>query len=561
MPKVSDAQKNLMGSHEWQEVQAKPELRHDDSDLSTQGIEPLRRLAISEIQPRDLYQNVVSRAESSNREYSLSSMESVSRSSNVYIYPLDLQPSSDMERILDQLFKAIVSDDMPLFRRILGDEKFSTNIFYIVFQRMKGIVYSPLEYAIHYKRFDMLELMLTSRHCTEEVFSYQVQREQVCHTILDYAIQCDQGKACELILRAPCFKSEHYLSEAHVSCMHYAIFYHAFNALDALLSYRDLNAVRQILARPCDKELRTPIMSFLIQYDEYARKSEACQNHSERIFHKMCTSSHRPTDFLQVQDAAQSSILHYLFEEKRSQLFQIIMHLPEFNERLLDISDENQDTPLILAMDDSEIGKRLLSLPNIESAVFLCRNIKGHTALHRAVSRNKLELVRLYMTPGVLKNLPEEIALIPDHEGRSILHTAIMNRHIDMIKILLTSRFQKDLLAFNNNSGQTPLMYAKDLMLKGSPKCNAEALQKKESAIEKAQEAIVRLEAEKLSTPVPVGHQERDILQSAISAKKAMIRLHQAQLKSLGAENLAYKKVMADIVLLIEAYEEASEKN
>ena len=90
--------------------------------------------------------------------------------------------------------------------------------------------YSPLELAIEYEYFDILDLILNSEECTEEVVAYRKKRgldKLTDDSILCYAIKSKSKQACQVILKGPHFKLDHFSSNP--SYFYTALICHAYD--------------------------------------------------------------------------------------------------------------------------------------------------------------------------------------------------------------------------------------------------------------------------------------------------------------------------------------------
>jgi len=79
-------------------------------------------------------------------------------------------------------------------------------------------------------------------------------------------------------------------------------------------------------------------------------------------------------------------------------------------------------------------------------------NSIGNTALHNAVLKNKLEIVKLLLAQDKIE------VNIPNNEGKTPLYYAVLENKLEIVELLL--KHQKIDVNLKNNIGKTPLYYA-----------------------------------------------------------------------------------------------------
>ena len=145
---------------------------------------------------------------SEEREASLNSSREALSLSAVSSAPMD---SMNLEQ---RFLEAIILEDIDEVNRLLEDANLTTQTLITTFTTRENPnePYTPLELAIKLEKFDILEVLLHAHQCTKEVFVHLTPRGyKFFHTLLFSAIVFKKVKACELILKAPQFKSEYLL--------------------------------------------------------------------------------------------------------------------------------------------------------------------------------------------------------------------------------------------------------------------------------------------------------------------------------------------------------------
>ena len=411
-----------------------------------------------------------------------------------YIAPEGHEISLESKRIVDQILEGILNDEIEQVKEALSDRHFSKEIFLIGLQRFKGIELSLLEQAVYRERFEILYLLLCSSYCTEDVLSHQMNKRYDTTTLLSYAIEIKQAKACELIMNAPCFRAHHYLETQPLLRLEFdcPVSDKTFHIMNTLLSYKNAGAVKQALEMK-NKQGMTPLISVLAALGDVAsRVYQEDNNQFEyclKLFYKMCNLSERPENFLTAQDDSQISVLNYAVDTDLLEVMEALLKLDEFNESLLYISDDQNKNIFFHAMHSELIGKRLLSLPSIDSRVFFeVSSNNGYTLLHQAVSLTQEELVKLYLTPGAIKNFPEAAIYVPDREGKSILHKAIEKQSLTIVELLLSSPYKDQLLLQQDANGRSPIAYLEYLLTNGIGFYSKASLEQEYSAIKKLEQ-------------------------------------------------------------------------
>ena len=417
---------------------------------------------IHELSSQSVVQSWIDNSSPSNQDATLISQYQ-------YIAPAGQEISVESKRIVDQMLEGILNDEIDQVREALSDRHFSEEIFLIGLERFKGIEFSLLEQAVRRERFEILNLLLCSSYCTEDVLSHQMNKRYDTTTLFSYAIQLKQAKACELIMNAPCFRAHHYLETQPLLRLERGatVCDEILHTMNTLLSYRNADALKLALEMK-NKEGMTPLMSLLVTLKVKYRADQEAKNQFEyclNLFYKMCALSARPDNFLTAQDESQVSVLSYAVDTNNLDIMTTLICLPEFEANLLEISDADNRNILFHAMRFELIGKTLLSLKSIDSKAFLqVDTCYGYTPLHEAVLLGENELVQLYLTPGAIENFPESAIYLPDRKGKSILHTAIQKQSLTMVELLLSSPYKDQLLLRQDDDGRTPIDYLKYLM-------------------------------------------------------------------------------------------------
>ena len=418
-----------------------------------------------------------------------------------YIAPAGQEISVESKRIVDQILEGILNDEIDQVREALSDRHFSEEIFLIGLQRFKGIEFSLLEQAVRRERFEILDLLLCSSYCTEDVLSHQMNKRYDTSTLLSYAIELNQAKACELIMNAPCFRAHHYLETKPLLRLKlgHSVSDEILHIMNTLLSYRNADAVKQALEMK-NEEGMTPLISVLVELTDFARVDQEGKRRFENLlnlFYKMCGLSEHPENFLTAQDDSQTFVLGYAVNTGLLEVMEALFQLDEFNETLLYIPDHQNKNIFFHAMCSELIGKRLLSIPSIESRVFFeVSSDYGYTPLHVAVSLKEEGLVKLYLKPGAVENFPEAAIYVPDRKGRSILHTAIQTESLTMVELLLSSPYKDQLLLLKDEDERTPIDYLKYLMTHQEGAFSEDSRVRQLSMIARLEKELAKLEKE-----------------------------------------------------------------
>ena len=374
---------------------------------------------------------------------------------------------SDFE---ERFFEAISTGDLILTQSYL-ENKYITSQTLLKVCIFEGKSCTPLELAIQYGHLDILNLLLCSEKCTEEVVGCRVDKDKDI-SILNYALNLNQAEAFRLILKGPQFKSEHFLFksfsdsqafEGHSYCSQ-ALDSRAYDIFQVCIDELGPEALKETLLTKenigdsCLFQLTSIIEYPLIESPSTILKLKDCLLQIYRI---LCSCKQD----LEAQQAQAFILKSVIFDKLDFELLEKILALDEFHRSVLGILDDSGLFILLRSMKNEAIGKRLLSLQEIPQDVFLQVSLDGLTSLHQAIKWGQQELVKMYLSPeSVIKNFPKEAVFIPDALGNSILHSAIENKDIPMIDILLSSNYGRQLLKMINQNGQTSGDYLDALM-------------------------------------------------------------------------------------------------
>ena len=492
--------------------------------------------------------------------------------------------SSSVNPMVLKFAQAIAVNDIEAVRSLLGDGnltseilmtslEFENDAYYMPFMRgipqhLEGKLgefgpskkpnehYTPLELAIEFGNFDILELILNSDQCTEQVLSHSMY--DYCghfYTLLGYAIRLKSQKACELILNAPQYKpgrggkvfwNKDSWNEVPYSSFHFAISEHAFDIFDLLLNKeRNLENLKEGL-------FNFSVMGYIFVSSLSIDQLKYC------TFKIWEACSRYPEE--EVREAKRS-LLSLIVSKGNLQFLKEFLELAGEEQSILMLSKSDQRVsldesyhlrifPLWGAMGEEDMGEMLLSLSKIPQEIFYQRADNGSTCFHHAVYANQPKLVAMYVSRGGgLENFTEEAALLADKHGQSVLHMAIQCQFIDIIKILLASEFKGKLLLSLNAKNQTPLEYAENLRDEGDGNFSREAYMKLQRKITKRKEELQSLK-ETASQLFHLSYRKLEIEKEMI-LKESVLNYAEKELASFDEQALAFKEKMESIASLI----------
>ena len=116
--------------------------------------------------------------------------------------------------IEERFFEAIKKGELFTVQSYLQNEHITPQTL-LKASIFEGKSYTPLELAIQYEHLDILNLLLCSEKCTEEIVGCRVDKDKDV-SILNYALNLKKAEACRLILKCPKFKPEHFYSNPSV---------------------------------------------------------------------------------------------------------------------------------------------------------------------------------------------------------------------------------------------------------------------------------------------------------------------------------------------------------
>ena len=465
----------------------------------------------------------------------------------------------------ERFFEAISTGDLILTQSYL-ENKYITSQTLLKVCIFEGKSYTPLELAIQYGHLDILNLLLCSEKCTEEVVGCRIDKDKDI-SILNYALNLNQAEACRLILKGPQFKHEHFLFkpfceskefEEHSYCS-LALDSGAYDILQVFIDELAPEALKEALldkeniSESCLFQLTSIIEYPLIDSPSTILKLKDCLLQIYRI---LCCCKQD----LEAQQAQAYILRSVIFDYRDFEFLNRILSLDEFHVSVLSVQIEKSCSILWRIMDKEKIGKRILSLPEISPDLFLQVDLGyGRTPLHQAVKSRQQELVKMYLSPeSVIKNFPKEAVFISDALGNSILHSAIENKDIPMIDILLSSNYGKQLLKMSNTDGQTPRDYLDALMSFKIGEYSTQGYESRKSKIERLESKCAELSSEinnmeqTYSTDVLDWNKHYAFLKRRLNGYNHMIGEIQIELGSWAQlqeeESLVLKKIQEKII-------------
>ena len=486
-------------------------------------------------------------------------------SENFELSPVKEAHGVSLSGFEQRFFEAISIGDLILTQSYLAN-KYITSQTLLKVWILEGESYTPLELAIQYGHLDILNLLLCSEKCTEEVVGCRIDKDKDI-SILNYALNLNQVEACRLILKGPQFKPEHFLFKPFcdsnefqkhsyyslaLDCQAYDILQVFFDELSpetlkkALLNRKDIEY-------SCLHRLLSIILTPLGECHSSILKFKDCLLQAYRV---LCCCKQD----LQAQQAQAYILRPVLFECMDFEFFEKILSLDEFHISVLGLQTEDECSILWEAMDYEKVGQRILSLPGIPQDLFLQVDSPDElTPLHQAVKSNEKALVRMYLSSeSVIKTFPKEAVFIPDALGNSILHSAIENKDIPMIDILLSSNYGKQLLKMINKDGQTPREYLDALMSLKIGEYSTQGYESRKSKIERfeSKRADISSKIENLeknySTDVLDWNEDYELLKNRLNGVNGLIKMYQAELDCWDQlqqeESLVFKEIQEKIV-------------